>query len=126
VDVLDKGFRNHLVFVIVEGLGGVMKAVKYVLAVAVLVGFAMPANAQDVKKIEVNLGAGFTVPYQESGKTFGTGGNFLAGVTFNFNEHMGVEANYGYTRFGRIALTRWAWCSRTRCSAAASITARSA
>lgn len=71
-----------------------------VAAGLLLLAMAVPASAQDVKKFEVNLGAGFTVPYSDSGKSFGTGGNFLAGVDFNFNDHMGVEANYGYNRFG--------------------------
>jgi hypothetical protein len=61
---------------------------------------ALPAWAQDVKPVEVNLGAGFTIPYSDAKESFGTGGNVQLGVVFNANSVVGIQANYGYTKFG--------------------------
>jgi opacity protein-like surface antigen len=65
-----------------------------------LLAFAAPALAQDIKPVEVNIGAGFTIPYSDSKHSFGTGGNFQFGATFNVTPTVGIQANYFYNRFG--------------------------
>lgn len=65
-----------------------------------LAAFAIPAAAQDEKPVDLNIGGGFTVPYSDAKDAFGTGGNFQLGVTFNLSPEVGIQANYGYTRFG--------------------------
>src|SRR6187200_1638015 len=61
---------------------------------------AVPAWAQDVKPVEVNLGGGFTIPYSDAKESFGTGGNLQFGVVFNPSSVVGIQVNYGYTKFG--------------------------
>ena len=70
------------------------------IAAVILFGAAAPAFAQDEKPVDVNIGAGFTIPYSDAKESFGTGGNFQFGVTLNASSNIGIQANYGYTRFG--------------------------
>jgi hypothetical protein len=60
---------------------------------------ATPALAQD-KKFDVNIGGGFTATTGEVHNHLGNGGNFMIGVTFHVNEHLGIQAEYGYTPIG--------------------------
>jgi opacity protein-like surface antigen len=67
---------------------------------AAVLAAALPASAQDDKKFDVNIGAGFTVPYSDAKDHFGTAGNFQIGGIFNITPTVGVQAQYGYNRFG--------------------------
>ena len=58
-----------------------------------------PALAQD-RPVNVSLGGGVTFPVGNVGDTFDTGGHFQAGVSFNFNDYVGFEADYMYHRLG--------------------------
>ncbi len=73
---------------------------RFALATVALAAFAIPAAAQDEKPVDFNIGGGFTIPYSDAKDAFGTGGNFQIGVTFNVTQEVGIQANYGYTRFG--------------------------
>lgn len=72
---------------------------KFAFVTVALAAFAIPAAAQD-KPVDFNIGGGFTIPYSDAKDAFGTGGNFQIGAMFNFSPMVGVQANYGYTRFG--------------------------
>jgi opacity protein-like surface antigen len=58
-----------------------------------------PAQAQD-KKVQVNVGGGFTATTGEIHKHLGDGGNFMLGVTFNVKPRLGIQAEYGYHPIG--------------------------
>ncbi|HUL72307.1 MAG TPA: outer membrane beta-barrel protein [Vicinamibacterales bacterium] len=58
-----------------------------------------PAQAQD-RKVQVNIGGGYTATTGKVHDHLGDGGNFMIGVTFNANEHLGIQAEYGYTPVG--------------------------
>jgi len=72
------------------------------IAAALLgIGLAAPVLAQTHEKpVDINIGAGFTIPYSDSKKSFGTGGNFQFGATANISHALGIQANYFYNRFG--------------------------
>ena len=72
------------------------------LLCAALLAVAVPALAQDEKPVEVVIGGGFTVPYSDAKKNFGTGGNFDFGANFKFKKApmVAVQAKYGFNRFG--------------------------
>jgi hypothetical protein len=70
------------------------------IAIIILFGAAAPALAQDEKLVDVNIGAGFTIPSSDAKESFGTGGNFQLGATLNASPMFGIQANYAYTRFG--------------------------
>lgn len=61
---------------------------------------AAPAAAQDVKPVDVNFGFGWAFPVSGLKDSFDTGWNGGIGVTFNFNQHVGFQAEYMYTRQG--------------------------
>ena len=69
------------------------------VVVAAIAFAATPALAQD-KKFDVNIGGGFTATTGEMHNHLGNGGNFMIGVTFHVNEHLGIQAEYGYTPVG--------------------------
>ena len=69
------------------------------VVVAAIAFAATPALAQD-KKFDVNIGGGFTATTGEMHNHLGNGGNFVIGVTFHVNEHLGIQAEYGYTPIG--------------------------
>ena len=48
--------------------------------------------------MSANIGFGVTFPTADFKKSFDPGWNGNFGVTFNINEHVGVQAEYGYTR----------------------------
>ena len=71
------------------------------LLLVVLFAAAVPASAQDEEKIfNVNIGAGFTIPYSDAKDAFGTAGNFQLGGILNVTPTIGIQAEYGYNRFG--------------------------
>jgi hypothetical protein len=57
---------------------------------------AAPAMAQDYKPVDVNVGFGWIFPVGNIADEFDAGWNGSFGVTFNFNEHLGVQAEYIY------------------------------
>ena len=57
------------------------------------------AQAQD-NPVQVNFGGGVTFPVGDVAESFDTGWNFAAGLTFNANEAVGLQAEYQYHRFG--------------------------
>ena len=57
------------------------------------------AQAQD-NPVQVNFGGGVTFPVGDVAESFDTGWNFAAGLTFNTNEVIGLQAEYQYHRFG--------------------------
>jgi opacity protein-like surface antigen len=70
-----------------------------ILVGATIAFAATPALAQD-KKFDVNIGGGFTATTGEVHNHLGNGGNFMIGVTFHVNEHLGIQAEYGYSPIG--------------------------
>jgi opacity protein-like surface antigen len=74
------------------------KALGFLVAAAIIFA-ATPSFAQD-KKVQVNVGGGFTATTGEVHNHLGNGGNFMIGVTFNVNERVGIQAEYGYTPIG--------------------------
>jgi opacity protein-like surface antigen len=59
---------------------------------------AGPAVAQDEKPVSINLGFGWAFPTGDFKDSFDSGWNGTAGLTFNFNEHLGIRAEYIYAR----------------------------
>jgi hypothetical protein len=59
---------------------------------------AAPAAAQDYKPVDFNFGFGWQFPATDFKRSFDTGWNGAAGVTFNLNEHLGIQGEYGYSR----------------------------
>jgi len=59
---------------------------------------AAPAAAQDYKPVDVNIGFGWVFPTSDFKKSWDAGWNGTIGVTFNINEHLGVQAEYIYAR----------------------------
>jgi opacity protein-like surface antigen len=73
---------------------------RFALITAALAAFAIPAVAQEEKPVDFNLGGGFTAPYSDARDAFGGGAFFQIGATVNLKPTVGIQANYGYTRFG--------------------------
>ena len=86
------------------------------VVVAAIAFAATPALAQD-KKFDVNIGGGFTATTGEMHNHLGNGGNFMIGVTFHVNEHLGIQAEYGYTPVGskRVPVPSFPLSRATRC-----------
>jgi hypothetical protein len=59
---------------------------------------AAPSAAQDHKPVDFNFGFGWTFPTSNFKTDFNTGWNGTFGVTFNLNEHVGLQAEYNYSR----------------------------
>jgi len=76
-----------------------MRKVIAFLFVAALIA-AVPASAQDDKKVTVNIAGGPTFVTSSASEHFGTGGNFDIGVTFNVTPMVGVMVEYGGNRLG--------------------------
>jgi hypothetical protein len=73
----------------------------YALVFVALLAAVVPALAQDDEKIvNVNIGAGFTIPYSDAKDAFGTAGNFQIGGILNATPAIGFQVEYGYNRFG--------------------------
>jgi opacity protein-like surface antigen len=73
---------------------------RLVLVTTALLALATSAFAQEMSNVEINLGAGFTVPQSDSKNSFGTGGNFQLGAVINLTPTLAFQANYFYNRFG--------------------------
>ncbi len=76
-----------------------MRRVVAFLFVAALIA-AAPANAQE-KKIDVNIGAGYTFSLSDVRKQLGNGYNIDFGVTFNVKPTIGFQVEYAYNGLGR-------------------------
>lgn len=77
-----------------------MRRIGMTFGIAVgLLCVGMPAHAQD-KKVQFNIGGGFTATEGEIHKHLGDGGNFMLGVTFNVTPHIGIQVDYGYHPIG--------------------------
>jgi opacity protein-like surface antigen len=75
-----------------------MRKVVAFLFVAALLA-AVPAQAQD-KKIDVNIGAGYTFSLSEVRKHLGDGYNIDLGLTFNVTPMLGIQVEYAYNGLG--------------------------
>lgn len=64
----------------------------------VVLAAAAPATAQDYKPVDVNFGFGWTFPTSGFKDSFDAGWNGTFGLTFNINEHVGLQAEYVYGR----------------------------
>jgi len=71
--------------------------------VAVLIA-AAPAAAQDEKKVQLNIGGGYTGIYGAAADHIGNGGNFTLGVIFNVNKTIGIQGEYGWNGIGKKQL----------------------
>jgi opacity protein-like surface antigen len=69
------------------------------LFVAVLLA-AAPASAQD-KKVDVNVGGGYTFALSEVSKHLGNGYNINFGVTVNVTPVIGIQFEYSYNGLGQ-------------------------
>src|SRR4029077_16674793 len=67
-------------------------------ALFVTLVMAAPAAAQDYKPVDFNIGFGATFPSGNLKNSFDAGGTGNFGLTFNINQHLGVQAEYIYTR----------------------------
>ena len=77
---------------------------KLLTACFVILVAAAPALAQD-KPIDVNIGFGVTFPTSSFKDSFDTGWDGTIGVTFNLNQHIGLQAEYIYARMNGPAKT---------------------
>lgn len=74
------------------------------LAVALLLA-AVPARAQvDEKKVNVNIGGGYTFTSGEVRNHLGDGYNFNLGLTFNVTPVVGIQAEYSFNGLGQKQL----------------------
>jgi opacity protein-like surface antigen len=76
-----------------------MRRVITFLFVAALLA-AVPAQAQD-KKVDVNIGAGYTFSLSEVRKHLGDGYNIDFGLTFNVTPVIGIQVEYAYNGLGK-------------------------
>jgi opacity protein-like surface antigen len=67
---------------------------------AALVGYAIPVYAQD-KKVDGNIGGGYSVFTGEARQHTGDGGVFDIGVTYNVTPVIGIKLGYNYTGLGK-------------------------
>jgi hypothetical protein len=66
----------------------------------IIFALATPALAQEERKIQVNIGGGFTATEGQVNAHFGNGGNFAIGGIFNLTAHVGIQAEYAYNPLG--------------------------
>jgi outer membrane protein with beta-barrel domain len=66
------------------------------LTVAAIVIAATPAAAQDERKVQLNVGGGFTGVYGSASDHIGNGGNFTLGVIFNMSPTASIQGEYGW------------------------------
>ncbi len=71
---------------------------KILTALFVALVAAAPASAQDEHPVGFNFGFGWAFPSGDFKRSFDSGWNGTLGVTFNMNEHLGVQAEYIYAR----------------------------
>jgi opacity protein-like surface antigen len=70
------------------------------LMLTAIVGATVPAAAQD-KKVDVNIGAGYTFALSEVRKHLGDGYNVNVGVTFHVSPVIGIQAEYAFNGLGK-------------------------
>ncbi len=75
-----------------------MRRVIALVFVAALIA-AVPAFAQD-KKVDVNIGAGYTFSLSDVRKYLGNGYNIDLGLTFNIRPAIGFQVEYAYNGLG--------------------------
>jgi opacity protein-like surface antigen len=80
-----------------------MRKVSLLLLVAALVA-AVPAHAQD-KRVDVNLGAGYTFALSDVKDHLGNGYNINLGVTIWGTEMLGFQAEYSFNGLGQKQIT---------------------
>jgi opacity protein-like surface antigen len=61
---------------------------------------AVPASAQD-KKVNVNIGGGYTFSLSDVRKYLGDGYNISIGLTFNLKPTIGIQAEYSFNGLGQ-------------------------
>ena len=71
---------------------------KILTALFVALVAAAPASAQDYHPVGFNFGFGWAFPVMDFKKTFDAGWNGTIGATFYFTEHVGLQAEYIYSR----------------------------
>ena len=76
-----------------------MRTTVWVVTIAML-GITVPAGAQD-RKVEGNIGGGYSAVIGDAREHTGDAGLFEAGVTFNFTPTLGFKTNYNYTGLGK-------------------------
>jgi opacity protein-like surface antigen len=78
-----------------------MRAVKWLVVLALIVA-AVPAAAQtDEKKLNFNFGAGYAFTLSDARNYLGDGYNISLGLTFNLNPKVGIQVEYGYNGLGK-------------------------
>ena len=76
-----------------------MRMTVWAVAIAML-SVAMPARAQD-KKVDFNIGGGYSAVTGDAREHTGDAGVFEAGVTLNVTPTFGIKTNYNYTGLGK-------------------------
>jgi len=71
---------------------------KAVTALLGLLVASTPALAQDYKPVDVNFGFGWAFPSSDFKNSFDAGWNGSFGLTFNLTPHVGIQAEYMYSR----------------------------
>ncbi len=71
---------------------------KLLTAIVGILVAVVPAAAQDYKPVDINFGFGWAFPAADFKNSFDAGWNGTIGLTFNINEHMGIQADYTYAR----------------------------
>jgi len=66
----------------------------FIVAAALLA--AVPAAAQDVKPVQINVGGGYTGVYGAGKDHVGDGGNFTLGVIFHTKSAVSIQGEYGW------------------------------
>jgi opacity protein-like surface antigen len=75
-----------------------MRRVSAFVFVAALIA-AVPASAQD-KKVDVNIGGGYTASLSDVRDHLGDGYNFDIGLTINLTPAIGIQAEYSFNGLG--------------------------
>src|SRR6187431_1197310 len=85
------------------------------LVAAALVAAAVPAAAQDEKKVQLNIGGGFTSIMGTAADHIGNGGNFTLGVIFNVTPTIGLQGEYGWNGVAKKQL-KFDVCATNPCA----------
>src|SRR4029078_6370151 len=66
---------------------------------------AAPAAAQDEKKVQLNIGGGYTGIYGAAADHIGNGGDFTLRVIFHVKPTIGIQGEYGWNGIGKKQLS---------------------